>query len=265
MDPRPRVLVADDDAASRASLARILAAEGFDVEETAAGDAAIEAARRAGPALMFVDALMPLVGGHEVCRRLKGDPATARIPVVLMAEARGKEDIVEAIRSGADDLLVKPVTAEAVIRKLRTLVKPASKSETERRVAARRPARWYVSWAPRDGGPAPLYKGLVHDISVKGFAFEFDRCADCTGYEEGTVHPKCLFAPMARRFAPESQVVEFLLSVSPEIILDVRGQVVHVRQRDEHPKTEKVGVTFVELPPHAAAVIRSYVEGTLKM
>ena len=100
---RPRVLVVDDNADLRAYLARLLAA-----------------ARRAPPALVVSDIMMPRLDGFGLLRALKGDPALRMVPVILLSARAGEEATVEGLDRGADDYLVKPFAARELLARVRT-------------------------------------------------------------------------------------------------------------------------------------------------
>ena len=181
-----------------------------------------------------------------------------------------KEDLVAAIKAGAEDYIIKPFTKETVLGKIeKALAARSEQSSTrlmtavERRDSRRKVAGWSLSWGGQaQGGLAPVYKTRVYDISQKGLSFEFVRCDICTGYEQGTVHPLCLFAKHAKRFQ-ESQPLDFVLSIKKDIVLEVQGRIAHVYQWADNPRTEKVGVMFTRIAPAAHAVITKYLEGKL--
>jgi hypothetical protein len=104
-----------------------------------------------------------------------------------------------------------------------------------------------------------MYKNRVINISLKGFAFEFDRCQVCTGYEVSTVHPLCLLAPNATRF-DQAKVLDFILSISRDVVLEVKGKIAHIYQPVEWPKSEIVGVAFIEVAPWAEQILQQYIE-----
>src|SRR4051794_6011218 len=104
-----RVLVVDDDPDMGTFLARMLEAEGMAAETVLSGDAAMVHVMAAPPDLMLLDVLMPGIDGFDVCERLKSDPATAMIPIVLVTALEDHESRVRGIRAGCDDFLSKPV------------------------------------------------------------------------------------------------------------------------------------------------------------
>jgi CheY-like chemotaxis protein len=266
----PLILVADDDANLRKILCLFLKGAHYETVEAANGREALQLARSQRPDAVLMDIAMPLLDGFEVCRMLKDDPETRRIPVVICTAKNRKEDLVAAIRAGAEDYIIKPFTKETVLSKVQKAVQTRSSASStrlltpvERRDSRRKVAGWSLSWGGQgQGGISPVYKTRVYDISQKGLSFEFVRCEICTGYEQGTVHPLCLFAKHAKRFQ-ESQVLDFVLSIRKDVILEVQGRIAHVFQWNDNPRTEKVGVMFTRLPNEAQQVIQDYLDGRL--
>lgn len=119
----PRILIADDDRDVRLVLVAILEAAGYEASEAANGIEALRVARADRPDLILLDLSMPKMDGMETIRRLKSDPATASIPVVMVT-ASGDEDMARAaVAAGAFAYVVKPwdnnqieQTVEAALR-----------------------------------------------------------------------------------------------------------------------------------------------------
>ncbi len=267
---QPLVLVADDDHNLRKILCIFLKNARYETVEAANGREALNMAKGQFPDIILMDIMMPLLDGFTVCKLLKDDPETKRIPVLICTAKNRKEDLVAAIKSGAEDYIIKPFTKETVLAKIeKALAARRDQSSTrmtaavERRDSRRKVAGWSLSWGGQaSGGLAPVYKTRVYDISQKGLSFEFVRCDICTGYEQGTVHPLCLFAKHAKRFQ-ESQPLDFVLSIKKDIVLEVQGRIAHVYQWADNPRTEKVGVMFTKIAPAAHQVITQYLEGKL--
>jgi len=266
----PLVLVADDDNNLRKILCIFLKNARYDIVEAANGREALNMAKGQMPDIILMDIMMPLLDGFTVCKLLKDDAETKRIPVLICTAKNRKEDLVSAIKAGAEDYIIKPFTKETVLGKIeKALAARMDKSSTklmsavERRDSRRKVAGWSLSWGGQaSGGLAPVYKTRVYDISQKGLSFEFVRCDICTGYEQGTVHPLCLFARHAKRFQ-ESHALDFVLSIKKDIVIEVQGRIAHVYQWADNPRTEKVGVMFTRITPAAHAVISRYLEGRL--
>ena len=133
-----RVLVVDDDPDMAVFLARLLEGEGMAADTVFGGDAAMVYVMATPPDLVLLDVLMPGVDGFDICERLKADPASAMIPIVLITALEDQESRVRGIRAGADDFLSKPVQREELIARVKTLRRlHATRRELEaRRLAA---------------------------------------------------------------------------------------------------------------------------------
>jgi len=273
-EPRshPLVLVADDDSNLRKILCLFLKNARYETVEAANGREALQMAKSQEPDLILMDVMMPMLDGFTVCRLLKDEPETKNIPVLICTAKNRKEDLVAAIKAGAEDYIIKPFTKETVLSKIEKALSTRLNSSSskslgvvERRDSRRKVAGWSLSWGGQSqGGLAPVYKTRVYDISQKGLSFEFVRCDICTGYEQGTVHPLCLFAKHAKRFQ-ESHTLDFVLSISKDIILEVQGRIAHVYQWVDNPRTEKVGVMFTKISPAGHTIISRYLEGKLSV
>ena len=130
-----RVLVVDDDPDMSAFLTRLLGAEGMSARTVADGEAALQSIAAAPPDLVLLDIMLPGVDGFTICERLKGDPATAMIPVVLITALEDQESRVRGIRAGGDDFLSKPVKREELLARVSTLRRL---HDTRRELEARR-------------------------------------------------------------------------------------------------------------------------------
>ena len=113
-----RILVADENADMRAYVARLLRAEGCEVETVGDGVAALEAARAHPPELVLTDVMMPRLDGFGLLRALRADPATATLPVVMLSARAGEESRVDGLRAGADDYLAKPFSARELLARV---------------------------------------------------------------------------------------------------------------------------------------------------
>ena len=118
-----RVLVVDDSAANRKLLEARLQDEYFEVVGAASGAEAITLAQRWSPDIILLDVLMPVMDGFEACRRLKAQPATAHIPVVMVTSLNDQHERVRGLDAGADDFLVKPVDQATLFARLRALLR----------------------------------------------------------------------------------------------------------------------------------------------
>ena len=111
-----KLLIADDEASIRGLVRVTLEGEGFDIFEAADGEAAMEIARTEHPKLILLDVMMPRLDGLEVCRRLKGDPATKGIVIVLLTAMAQENDRERGLSAGADDYFTKPFSPLALLK-----------------------------------------------------------------------------------------------------------------------------------------------------
>ncbi len=118
-----RVLVIDDVPANVKLLEARLSAEYFDVATAYSGAEALAACERAECDIVLLDVMMPDMDGFEVCRRLKTNPATHHIPVVMVTALDQPSDRVKGLEAGADDFLTKPVSDVALIARVRSLTR----------------------------------------------------------------------------------------------------------------------------------------------
>src|SRR5882762_10383508 len=118
-----RVLVVDDIPANVKLLEARLSAEYFDVVTAVNGVDALAICERAECDVVLLDVMMPDMDGFEVCRRLKANPKTHHIPVVMVTALDQPSDRVRGLEAGADDFLTKPVSDIALIARVRSLVR----------------------------------------------------------------------------------------------------------------------------------------------
>ena len=118
-----RILVVDDVLANVKLLEARLSAEYFDVRTAANGFDALQLCARSPFDVVLCDVMMPGMDGFDVCRRLKADPATAHIPVVLVTALDQPADRVRGLEAGADDFLTKPVDELALVARVRSLAR----------------------------------------------------------------------------------------------------------------------------------------------
>ncbi len=118
-----RVLVVEDSPAQREMITGLLRDSGLDVAEAVDGVNAMELIEQGLPDLVVLDIVMPRMNGYEVCRRLKADPATQKVPVV-MCSSKGEEfDRYWGIRQGADAYIAKPFQPRELIGTIKQLLR----------------------------------------------------------------------------------------------------------------------------------------------
>ncbi len=118
-----RILVVDDIAANLRLLEARLNAEYYEVALASSGPEALRRAEEWLPDIILLDVMMPGMDGYEVCRRLKANPVTAHIPVVMVTALVDAAERVRGLEAGADDFLSKPVDHSTLFARLRALLR----------------------------------------------------------------------------------------------------------------------------------------------
>lgn len=107
---RDRILAIEDDAGVCRLLRHTLAREDFNLQIVTTGKEGLDLAREFHPVLILLDLGLPDINGLEVCRRLKSDPKTRHLPVIILTGNDKESDIVTGLEIGADDYIIKPVS-----------------------------------------------------------------------------------------------------------------------------------------------------------
>jgi len=123
---KPTILVVEDEAALMALLRYNLERQGFIVEEATDGQEALLRIAEAKPDLVLLDWMLPAMSGIEVCRQIRRRPATRDLPVIMVTARTEDQDAVRALDTGADDYIAKPFAVEALMARIRALLRRAS-------------------------------------------------------------------------------------------------------------------------------------------
>ena len=121
-----KILIADDDVILTEMLRFRLEGARHEVVTAADGKDALEKADESKPDLIVLDSMMPVVAGPEVLARIRANPETASIPVVMLTVRDGEDDIVSALRSGANEYITKPFIPQELIVRIEKLLLMAS-------------------------------------------------------------------------------------------------------------------------------------------
>ncbi len=120
-----RVLIVEDEPDIRDLLAYHLGREGYEIATAATGGEALRQAARARPDLVVLDLMLPEIDGREVCRRLRQDPATVSVPVIMLTAKGDEVDRVVGLELGADDYVVKPFSPRELLARVRAVLRRA--------------------------------------------------------------------------------------------------------------------------------------------
>ncbi len=116
------VLLAEDDPDIRYLVTFKLRQSGHDIREFADGLSALASARRDIPDLAVLDVMMPGMSGLDVCRELRGDPATADIPIVILTARAQESDVEAGLAAGADEYIVKPFSPRELMSRIEAML-----------------------------------------------------------------------------------------------------------------------------------------------
>ena len=135
MNETAKVLVVDDTPHNVKLLADLLAVKGYSVATAVNGDEALAKVASERPDLVLLDVMMPGLSGYDVCRRIRGDPGTALLPVVLVTSLDPQQERVKGMEAGADDFLSKPINQAELFARVRSLLRIKSLQDEVRRQA----------------------------------------------------------------------------------------------------------------------------------
>jgi CheY-like chemotaxis protein len=130
------VLIADDNPQGVELLEAYLGDTDYDIQTAADGEEALRAVREWQPDLILLDIMMPKISGFEVCKRLRADPATRDIGVLMITALDQPSDVERAVEAGTDDFLTKPINKTELLLRVRSILKSRlSKLDLERALA----------------------------------------------------------------------------------------------------------------------------------
>ncbi|HET6427282.1 MAG TPA: response regulator [Phycisphaerae bacterium] len=122
-DRPSRVLVVDDNVQNLELLVEYCESIGLATTRAVDGLEALEVVNQLKPDLILLDIMMPRMSGFEVCQKLKSDPGTRDIPIIMVTALNEMGDIERAVEAGTDDFLSKPVNRLELVTRVRTLLK----------------------------------------------------------------------------------------------------------------------------------------------
>ena len=114
-----RILIADDDLQSVELLEAYLADTGYEVRTATDGEATLRETQQWQPDVILLDIMMPKISGFEVCKRLRAEPATQEIAVLMITALDQQSDIDRAVEAGTDDFLTKPINKTELLLRIK--------------------------------------------------------------------------------------------------------------------------------------------------
>ncbi len=130
---KPTILVVDDEPSLVAMLRYNLERHDFAVAEAVSGEQALAIAERSAPSAVLLDWMLPKMSGIDVCRELRRQPRTRRIPVIMLTARDGEGDRVLGLNVGADDFIAKPFSIIELVARLKALLR-RTQSDVPRRL-----------------------------------------------------------------------------------------------------------------------------------
>ena len=134
---REKILIVEDEVDILEVIEYNLSREGFRVLSSREGDEGVRIARRDAPDLVLLDLMLPGLDGLEVCRRLKTDPVTSDIPIIMVTAKGEESDVVLGLGIGADDYVTKPFGPKELVARVKAVIRRrpmTAKSGTEERI-----------------------------------------------------------------------------------------------------------------------------------
>lgn len=128
MSPGQLILFVEDEITLRKSVAYILEHEGYRIITTSSGEEAVKLAQTRQPDLMLLDLVLPGIDGFEVCKRLKRNPGTADMFIVMLTGKRLVSDVVRGLKDYADDYITKPFEPEILLARIQAVLRRKLKS-----------------------------------------------------------------------------------------------------------------------------------------
>jgi len=132
----PRILIADDSQLNAELLEVHLEGTGYETKIASNGEETLAAARTWKPDVILLDVMMPKLSGFEVCRRLRSDPATRNIGILMVTALDQPTDVEQGVAAGTDDFITKPINRTELLLRVRAMLESHSQAnEVDRALA----------------------------------------------------------------------------------------------------------------------------------
>jgi len=123
------IVVIEDEDAIRDIVAYNLERAGFEVATAGNGRDGLQLVRDVAPELVLLDLMLPEIDGREVCRALRADPATERIPVIMLTAKGSEAEIIEGLGAGADDYVTKPFSPRELVARVEAMLRRSGRAQ----------------------------------------------------------------------------------------------------------------------------------------
>jgi CheY-like chemotaxis protein len=120
--PRPRVLVVDDERKNRQLIEVMLGDEHYEISTASSGEEALALIRANRPDILLLDVMMPGMDGYQVAARIKGDPATTALPIIMLSALTDQNSMNHGRSAGAEAFLAKPVNGAELRQQVQKLL-----------------------------------------------------------------------------------------------------------------------------------------------
>ncbi len=202
---RQDILVVEDEKDIQELVRYNLAKEGYSIRCVASGEEALKAVRSSLPDLVILDLMLPGIGGLDVCRSIKGDPATRHVSIVMLT-AKGEEpDVVSGLELGADDYVPKPFSPRVLLARIRAVLRRAAPGElppTEKPIKIHElsihPGRYEVLRGGKPVSLSPTEFRVLHFLAGRpGWVFTRYQIADAVHGGEDVVTDRSIDVQIA--------------------------------------------------------------------
>jgi DNA-binding response OmpR family regulator len=226
--PQPHILVVDDDHIVRETVKHVLLESGYQISEATNGLGALESIARTRPDLILLDVMMPDLDGFEVCRRLRADPYSAKLPIIFLTSKDRPTDVANGLNAGGDDFVSKaairielPARIHALLRRI-----PGGSLDLESDHVVHGELQLHTVLLEAQVGErrvelTPVEHHLLHYLlKHAGQPIATDQLLqDVWGYHPGTGDPKLVRVTIARLRAKIEPHPE-----NPQYLLNIRGR-----------------------------------------
>lgn len=220
---KQRILVVEDEEDLRELISYNLAKEGYQVSGVGTGEDALAAVGKQPPDLVVLDLLLPVVDGLDVCRRLKSDPRTQHVPILMLTAKTEEADVVAGLELGADDYLGKPFSPRVLLARIKAVLRRQAREPADEQGVIQihelliHPGRHEVLASGRPVELTLTEFRLLHFLARRpGWAFTRSQIVDAVKGEDYPVTERSVdvqVAALRRKLGPFGRYVETVRGV----------------------------------------------------